>query len=157
MGGSMTAESSIRLKISVWRDFAPSRSMLFRAPGERDHWFLGGDSELQQEVFSWHMREDHFAGISDDTARRRLRDLLSERFDASRPPDERRFEELRDFLDEAAKIIDGGGAEWTGSQDAPAEDEDVPYRLNPLLALRLHLEWLCAVFAGQPGVSVSIR
>ena len=84
-------------------------------------------------------------------------ELLSERFDASRPPNERRFEALRDFLDEAAKIVDGGGAEWTGSQDAPVEDEDVPYRLNPLLALRLHLEWLYAVFAGQPGVSVSIR
>ena len=153
----MTAESSIKLKISVWRDFVPSRSMLFRAAGEQDHRFLGGDSELQQEVFSWHMREDHVAGISDDAARLRLRGLLIEHFDASRRPDERRFEAVREFLDEAAKIIDSGGSEWTGSQDASAEDEDVPYRLNSLLALRVHLEWLYAVFAGQPGVSMSVR
>ena len=76
----MTAEPSIKLKISVWRDFVPSRSMLFRAAGEQGHRFLGGDSELQQEVFSWHMREDHVAGISDDTARLRLRGTFERTF-----------------------------------------------------------------------------
>jgi hypothetical protein len=131
--------------------------MVFRSSGGQDHQLSGGDSELQQEVFSWHIREDHLAGISDEATRLRLQNLLIERFEASRPPAERRFAMLQAFLDEAGQIIDAGSAEWIGSQDAPAEDEDVPYRLNPLLALRTHLEWLHSVFANQPGISVSVR
>jgi hypothetical protein len=153
----MSAESTIKLKVSVWRDFVPSRSIIFRAVGEQDSHFLGGDSELQQEVFSWQVREDFLAGISDEAARLSLRERLVERFDASRPPSDRRFDALRDFLDEAEKLIAAGASEWTGSQDAPVEDEDTPYRLNPLLALKLHLEWLYCVFSEQPGISVSVR
>lgn len=138
----MAVESSVKLKVSIWRDFVPNRSMLLRLAGEQDHRLLGGDSDLQLEVFSWQMREDHLSGIIDDTARLRLRDLLVDRFDPSRPPSERRFEALREFLDHAAKVLDEGGTEWTGSQDASVDDEDTPYRLNPLLALRSHLEWL---------------
>ncbi len=153
----MATETSVKLKVSVWRDFVPSRAMLLRVAGEQDHRLLSGDAELQQEIFSWQMREDHLAGITDEGSRLKLRDLLMDRFDPSRPPSERRFEALREFLDEAATVVEGGGTEWTGSQDAPFDDEDSPYRLNPLLALRGHLDWLYAVFAGQPGVSVSIR
>lgn len=153
----MAAESYIKLRVSVWRDFVPSRAMLLRVAGQQDHRLLSGDSDLQQEVFSWQMREDHLAGITDEASRLKLRDLLVERFDPTRPPNERRFEALREFLDEASTVVEAGGTEWTGSQDAPVDDEDAPYRLNPLLALCAHLEWLYAVFAGQPGVSVSIR
>jgi hypothetical protein len=64
---------------------------------------------------------------------------------------------LTEFLDEAQRVINVGQAEWTVSQDAPFDDEDVPYRLNPLLALKLHLEWLASIFRDQPGVSVSVR
>jgi hypothetical protein len=153
----VATETSIKLKVSVWRDFVPSRAMLLRVAGEHDHRLLSGDAELQQEIFSWQMREDHLAGVIDEASRLKLRDLLVDRFDPSRPPSERRFDALREFLDEAAGVLEAGGTEWTGSQDAPSEDEDTPYRLNPLLALRAHLDWLYVVFAGQPGVSVSIR
>lgn len=153
----MATELSVKLKVSVWCDFVPSRLMLLRAAGVQDHRLVSGETDIQQEVFSWQMREDHLAGITGESLRLRLRDLLVERFDPSRPPSERRFGELREFLDEAAAVLEAGATEWTGSQDAPVDDEDAPYRLNPLLALRAHLEWLYAVFADQPGVSVSIR
>ena len=87
----------------------------------------------------------------------RLRELLIDKFEASQPPSMRRIEALTGFLDEAQRVIEVGQAEWTVSQDAPFDDEDVPYRLNPLLAIKLHLEWLLSIFKGQPGVSVSIR
>jgi hypothetical protein len=54
----MATESYVNLKVSVWRDFVPSRAMLLRVAGEEEHRLLSGDSDLQQEVFSWQMRED---------------------------------------------------------------------------------------------------
>jgi hypothetical protein len=156
----MLGESTIKLKLSVWRDFVPSKALVLRhsaGGAERDHHVLSADSNLQQEVYSWQMREDPFSGISDVGTRLRLRELLLERFDAARPPRDRRITAMREFLEEAAKVLDSNEAEWTISQDPPMEDEESPYRLNPLLALTLHLEWLLNAFAEQPGVSVSIR
>jgi hypothetical protein len=69
----------------------------------------------------------------------------------------RRIDLLSDFLREAARVLDAGGAEWTVSLDPPVEDEDAPYRLNSLLALRNQIDWLAQVFGGLPGISVSVR
>lgn len=118
---------------------------------------LGYESDLQQEVYSWQMREDPFGGVYDEGTRTRLHELLVDRFEASRPPSERRVEALGEFLDKAGQVVEAGQAEWTVSQDSPVDDEDVPYRLNPLLALKLHLEWVANIFGGRPGISVSIR
>ena len=87
-----------------------------------------------------------------------LRKILFEGFDASQPPAGRRLDAMKAFLVEADRVINEGHAEWTVShQDAPDDDGDPPHRLNPLLALKLHLEWLANVFDKQPGISVSIR
>ena len=95
--------------------------------------------------------------MTDEDARTRLRELLVDRLEASQPPSKRRIEALNEFLNEAQRVIDAGQAEWTVSQSAPVDDEDAPYRLNPLLALKLHLEWLASTFKGQPGITVSVR
>jgi len=152
----VAADSLTKIKLSVWRDFVPSKALIFRQDGNGGQHFLGGESDLQQEVYTWHMREDPFDGVSDENARIRLRELLLERLEPSRPPFKRRIEALDEFLHEAQRVIEAGQAEWMVSQDAPDDDEDVP-RLNPLLALKLHIEWLASIFRGQPGVSVSIR
>ena len=104
----------------------------------------------------WQTREDPFAGVADDESRRKLRELLIERFAAAKPPSERRFSRLTDFIVEATRQIEADGAEWTVSQEA-GDDDDQPVRLNTLLAVRNHLDWLCQTFAEQPGVSVLIR
>ena len=74
-----------------------------------------------------------------------------------KPPSERRFAKLQAFLDEADRVIAADQAEWTVSQDPPMEDEETPFRVNPLLALKLHLEWLKRIFVEHPGVSVLVR
>lgn len=153
----MISESSVKLKLSVWRDFIPSRALVMHKGHEDDHQVLTADSDLQQEVYCWQMREDPFDGVSEEAVRLKLRELLFDRFDASLPPSERRFSRIQAFIDAASSAIDNGEAEWTISQDAPVDDEDNPYRLNPLLALKLHLQWLSGSFAEQPGISVSIR
>jgi len=151
------AESLSKLKLSVWRDYVPDKSLILRRGTENDQALIGVDSDLQQEVYCWQMREDPFAGVSEEALRTRLQELLINSFDASRAPPERRFTLLRAFLDEVTAAIEANSSEWTVSQDPPTDDEEAPYRLNPLLALKLHLEWLSESFAGQPGVSVSIR
>jgi hypothetical protein len=150
-------ESTAKLRISVWRDFVPSKSLTFRRDGETDHQVLANDAHLQQEVLSWQTREDAFAGVIDEEIRVRLREKLIERFEPSRPPTDRKVDMLRDFIDDANGVIEAERSEWTGSQDPPVDDEDAPYALNSPLALKLHLEWLMEVFSEQPGVSVSVR
>jgi hypothetical protein len=150
-------DSLNKIKLSVWREFVPNRALILRHGDNVGHEVLGGESDLLQEVYTWRTREDPFGGVSDDGSRMRLRESLIDRFEASQPPSKRRIEALKEFLVEAQRVIDAGQAEWTVSQDGPSEDEDAPYRLNPLLALKLHLEWLATIFGGQPGVSVSVR
>ena len=150
-------DSLNKIKFSVWREFVPNRALILRHSDDAGHELIGGESDLMQEVYAWHTREDPFGGVSDDDSRIRLRESLVDRFEASQPPSKRRIEVLKEFLVEAQRVIEAGQAEWTVSQDGPSEDEDAPYRLNPLLALKLHLEWLATIFAGQPGVSVSVR
>lgn len=156
-GDQVVGDSHTKLRISVWRDFTPQKALTLRSLGRDEHQLLSADTELQQEIFTWQMREDPFGGISDDAARAKLRDLLIDRFAGGQSPANRRVDVLRDFLEEVERVIAGGHVEWTQSQDAPDDDEEIPYKINPLLALKLHLEWILDCFSGQPGVSVSIR
>lgn len=153
----MSAESVVKLKLSVWRDFAPGRPLSLWRGDQNTQEIISRDSEIQQEIFSWQMREDPFDGVLDEEDRARLRAVLLDRFEPSSKPSDRRVERLDEFIGEANRILDGGKAEWTISLDPPQEDEDAPYRLNPLLALRNQIEWLIGSFGGIPGLSVSVR
>ena len=129
----------------------PIRPLIFRHNDDGEQHALGNESDLQQEVYSWQMREDPFGGVAAIRAARiRLHELLVDRFEASQPPSKRRIEALGEFLEEAHRVIHAGQAEWTVSQEPPVDDDDVPYRLNPLLALSLHVEWLVSAFGRQP-------
>ena len=85
----MMVDTSATLKISVWRDFIPNRVIVLSDESDSSRQVLTSDSNLQEEVYSWHLREDALAGVSDENIRRRLREGL-QRLDASRPPSERR-------------------------------------------------------------------
>lgn len=153
----MATESIVKLKLSVWRDFAPGKPLALWSGGQREQQVISGDSEIQQEIFSWQMREDPFDGVLAEEDRAKLRELLLDRFEPSSDPRQRRVNGLKDFVDEADRVLTGGKSEWTISLDPPKEDEDAPYRLNPLLALRNQIEWLIGSFGGIPGLSVSVR
>lgn len=153
----MSAESIVKLKLSVWRDFAPGRPLSLWKGDQNEQHVISGDSEIQQEIFSWQMREDPFDGVLDEQDRAQLRAVLLDRFEPSISPNERGVERLDEFVAEADRILNGSNAEWTISLDPPQEDEDAPYRLNTLLALRNQIEWLIGSFGGIPGLSVSVR
>ncbi len=141
----------------MWRDFAPGRPLSLWRGDQNEQQVISGESEIQQEIFSWQMREDPFDGVLEEEDRALLRAVLLDRFEPSSNPDDRRVERLVEFVVEADRILDSGKAEWTISLDPPQEDEDAPYRLNPLLALRNQVEWLIGSFGGIPGLSVSVR
>ncbi|MBY2985106.1 hypothetical protein [Rhizobium leguminosarum] len=150
----MANENLAKLRISIWKDYYPPRSLMLHQDQGKP---LGGDDNLQQEVYSWSMREDPFGGVADDALRNKLRELLITPFEPSIPPSSRKVSRLRPFLDEAEASIAGGLTEWTISHEGSGEDEDFPARLNPLLALKLQLDWLVRCFENQPGISVAIR
>lgn len=152
----MTVDTSVRLRLSIWRDFVPRRPLLPKeADGVRQ--MLTSDSNLQEEVYSWQLREDPFAGVTDEDVRRRLRERLLQRLEASRPPSERRLAMLSEFVTEAQEAIASGAAGFAPSQDPSSDDEDAPGEIHALLALTLHVKWLSRCFANRPGISVSVR
>ena len=152
----MAVEPRLGFKLSIWRDFAPDHR-LGAWDGEGSHHQLP-DSEfnLQEEVYSWPLREDFLASISDDEARHRLEDWIR-RLDPSHPPAGRRLDVLDGFVSEAEGVLESDAAGLSPILDSSADDEDTPAEMNTLLALTLHLKWLSRCFADRPGISVSIR
>ena len=152
----MAVEASVRLKLSVWRDFAPSRRLGAWGGEGNHHQLPDSDFNLQEEVYSWPLREDFLDAISDNEIRGRLEERLH-LLDPSLPPSERRLEVLDGFVSEAEDILKSGAAGLSPILNPSLDDEDAPRTINALLALTLHLKWLSRCFANRPGVSVSIR
>ena len=130
-------------------------------PDDEGWQLLDSESGLQEEVYTWRLREDIFAGISNDRTRKDLHDRLVERLDDSKPPKERRLVLLKDFVEAAEAAIDSGAAAYSPSESRTAEDPDdedqSQVEINSLLALTMHLRWLLACFGNRPGISVSVR
>ena len=152
----MAVEASARLRLSIWRNFAPSRRLGAWDGEGKPHQVPGSDFNLQEEVYSWHLREDFLAGISDGEVRRCLEDRIR-LLDPSHPPSERRLDVLEAFVSEAEDVLASGAAGPSPILNPSGDDEDAPGTIDSLLALTLHLKWLSRCFADRPGVSVSIR
>ena len=152
----MAAETSARLKLSIWRDFSPSRRIGAWDGEGKVHQISDSDFNLQEEVYSWHLREGFLDDISDDEARRRLEERLR-LLDPSRLPSERRLDVLEGFVSEAEDILESGAAGLSPILNPLVDDEDTSSTINSLLALTLHLKWLSRCFADRPGVSISVR
>ncbi len=130
-------------------------------PDDEGWQLLDSESGLQEEVYSWRLREDAFAGVIDDATRMELHDLLAGRLQDSKPPGERRLTALEVFVKAAEAAIDSGAAASSPSGSQSDEDPDADDRsqveINPLLALTIHFKWLITCFGNRPGISVSVR
>lgn len=149
-----------KLKVAIWKSFVPETALILASsasesdigPSVRE---LSSDSAgLHREVYAWRMSEDPLGGVVEADDRDELTSLLRDALGMQVQPNERSISNLRAFLARAGKVLDGG-VEWSGSQSAASEDEE--HRLNALLALSNHLEWLAAVFDEQPSISVTVR
>lgn len=153
----MRDEPSVNFTLSIWRDFAPTRTLALRVDEQAQ--LLDAESGLQQEVYTWRLRDDPFAGIADDQTRLRLHGLLVHGLESAKPPDERRLDVLACFIVAAEAAMADQSVSWTAIQGLSPEmsDEEAPVEANALRALATHLKWLLACFGNQPGMSVSIR
>ena len=151
--------SDTGLRISVWAAHDSDASLMMATVG------AGGEpaikelprlaSGLHREVYSWQINEDVLGGVVDIDRRHVLNEALFIALRPDKPPRERGIEVLARFVALARATIAEGGTEWSAS--ASSSDDDGGRRLNPLLAVTAHLEWLSYVHEGQPGISVTAR
>ena len=142
-------------KLSVWRNVDPGRRLVLRGDDNTGSQPVDTD-DLQEEVYAWSLHEDPFAGIENDSVREDLKQLFA-RLNASHPPSERGFDVLDEFVEKALEIVESGNAVSFQVQDPHADPDGAPGRMNVLLALASHLDWLSRCFSDRPGISVSIR
>lgn len=149
-----------KLKISVWAAYDGDARFIMATPGGE-----GADpivrelprfaSGLHREVYSWQTTEDVLGGVVDQEHREALRKALFGALHPAKAPSERGLDVLVEFVARARTALADGRTEWTASHSS-SDDEGVR-RLNPLLALVTHLEWLVAVHEGQPNISITAR
>lgn len=153
----MATDSPPKLRISLWRDFRPERTLSYKARGATDAKFFQRDDQLQEEVFAWHVGEGVINGIVDDDLRATITAYLTEEFAPALAPSDRQCSKLIKFFDAAMEAVDSGKAEWSDSEDRAFEEDPEPYRINMLLAFYNQMLWLYEMFKDEPGVSVSVR
>jgi hypothetical protein len=151
----MSDEAATGLKITVWRSYTPTRPLAHSANTEL--LYLDSAGKLQQDVFSWQVHEDVWGGIVDQSVRQALSERLVADFDPFLAPEERNFRKLKTFLVELQTAATSENSSWSISAEQTDEDDDVPARLNALLALYNHLLWMHEVFKDLPGASVTVR
>jgi hypothetical protein len=153
----MASDSPPKLRISLWRDFRPERTLAYKASGTPDGRFFQRDDQLQEEVFTWYVGEGVLNGVVDDELRAKITACLTEDFAPALSPSDRPCSKLSRFFEAAEEAIESGKAEWSNSEDRAFDDEPDPYRVNMLLAFYNQMLWLHEMFKDEPGVSVSVR
>lgn len=153
----MATDSSPKMRVSLWRDFRPERTLAYRAGSEPDAKFFQRDDQLQEEVFALHVGEGVLNGVADDDLRARITECLTKDFAPQLPPSQRACRKLKGFFEAARLAIDSGAAEWSDSEDPAFDDEPDPYRVNMLLAFYNQMLWLHEMFKDEPGISISVR
>ena len=149
-----------KLRISVWLKYDGDAPLLMVSSDEgsgeqRVKQLARRASGLHREVYSWGTNEDVLGGVPDEAQRDALNAALFGALRPDLPPEKRGIEVLFSFVALARQSLDAGQTEWSSS--ASAADDEGRRRINPLLAVTNHLDWLCAVHAGQPGISVTAR
>lgn len=156
----MAEGTNFKFTLTIWREFVPQRPLATdtRRDGSR---VFDSDSGLHEQVYSWPLREDAFAGVADDESRSDLHNLLVNRLAYSKPPSERRLDVLLEFIRAADGIIDSGKVSCVQSEswfeENAGNEEHDRVEINALLALTIHLKWVVDCFGDWPGTSVLVR
>lgn len=153
----MAHRSSAKLRISLWRNFRPERTLAYKASGAADAKVFQRDDQLQEEVFAWHVGEGVLNGVADNELRAKIAASLTDDFAPALAPSDRACHKLTKFFELSQQAIKSGKAEWSNSEDPAFDDEPDPYRVNMLLAFYNQMLWLHEMFKDEPGVSISVR
>ena len=82
----MATDSPPKMRVSLWRDFRPERTLAYKAAGTLDAKFFQRDDQLQEEVFALHVRAGVINGVADDDLRATITACLTEDFAPALPP-----------------------------------------------------------------------
>lgn len=151
----MAQDTSAGVRVTIWRAFAPDRTITFQTHEADAVTVVGPDFLFQREAFTWQPKEDIWGGLADADVRTRLSQRLQVEFEPALRPGERSLEKLGAYLNDVGPVLDG--LEWATSSQQLENDGETPMRLNPLLSFYRQLEWIYQVFRDVPGASVSIR
>jgi hypothetical protein len=142
---------TIYIQLDVWRAAKMSNEIIDIANNESMN-----SSSLFICVYSWKCVHDVFGSISDMQATDLLRQSI-EKFDPSIPSHIRKPEELNSILTCIDSILES--AAWSSTSEVwqVQPGETINLRQNQLLALRIHLQWICSTFGYVPETCISIR
>ena len=113
----MATESAPKLRVSLWRDFRPLRTLAYQPGGNADARLLHRHDQLQEEVFAWEVGDALLNGVVDDDLRARLRGSLFDVFAVSISPSERPCGKLSSFFEAAESALESDNVEWSDSED----------------------------------------
>lgn len=157
----MTSEPDVRFHFSVWRPARIDRVYLHVTGGgsgsERTA-FLDGSAVLEQ-LYAWDPGPHDYALSASSEVTRRINDGLLQPFGEHHPPQERR---VRRFLDAVKELLDDSdmqaGTYWSDCEDTVVAGEtELNLRVNAVLGVLRHLQWIAQVYAEVPDASVLIR
>lgn len=139
------------LQLSVWVPARVPGTLMSYASSE----IVGLTTDqlnLYEQVYSWASKEDIWAGIREATTITRAREMLSQDFAPTLPPEERGFDRFQELILELEKLCND--AEWTDCLQGGPEER---YRANHLLVVKNHFDWVYRLFRNLPGASVTLR
>jgi hypothetical protein len=110
----MAYHNPTKLRISLWRDFRPERTLAYKASGAPDAKVFQRDDHLQEEVFAWHVSEGVLNGVADDELRAKIAACLTEDFAPALPPSDRACRRVGKFFSTGHRVGEGGMVEQRG-------------------------------------------
>lgn len=146
-----------KFRVTVWQPYFAGCMLAFPRDGAAEYDLLGGDFELQREVFTWPLHEDVWAGISEHEIRVALHQSFVNDFQATRPPHERGMAKLASFVESVGEALQLRKSEWSVAESGAAEFSNTSLMINGLSAFYNQLKWMLDMFRDLPGASVSVR
>lgn len=152
--------AEVALKLAVWRPAKLQRRLAKESEGGQE-WPVAALDSLYEEIYRWHLREDIWAVVADDTTRANLMSLLVEGLNPELSPRDRGIQKLQTVIAGFDQAVRGGATSWAPCEQqllAGLEDDDeTRLRADRLLSFTHHLRWIHQVFGSIPGMNVTIR
>ena len=147
-------------RLEVWRPASFDRQLAY----QKDHDGITPSvnelhrDRIHEQAYSWKIKGDIWTAFTNDDDAQKIREVFTREFISDLSPDERSFDKLKTILEKLLNYLnDENNRRWQTWGQTIDEEEDNTYRIQPLMSLYYHLNWLYEVFHDVPGASVTIR
>ncbi len=147
-------------RLEVWRPASYDRQLAYQKDSDGmtpDVNELHPD-RIHEQAYSWKIKGDIWTALTIEDDAKYLKEAFTRGFISDLSPDKRSFDKLKTILEKLSDYLDDENNRlWQIWEQPIDEDEDNTYRIQPLMSLYYHLNWLYEVFHDVPGASVTIR